>query len=148
MPNEVARTPQKIPARYIGPVGKRLSKALGPYFDASGTRRTKHFLNPGDTLMLPDVEVLGQTYLFDPKGEKAPLWLGVGRVVLPQHQQTSERDLAILGYEFHAGRSDFEPLAISTPVVTPQPQPQAFVILPLAQQEVPPLALSRNEQGA
>ena len=138
-----ARTPQNVAARYIGPAGLRLSNALGPYLDAHGQRRTNLYLTPGDTLMLPDVEVLGQTYLFDPKSINDPLWLGVGRVVLPEHATLSERELAVLGYEFHAGRSDFEPMPLdaATTPSTPPAEPSAY------NADGTPLAFNRSEQG-
>lgn len=137
------RTPQKIPARYTGAAGMRLSKTLGPYFDANGQRITNHFLEPGDTLMLPDTEVLGQSYLFDPQGKREPLWLGVGRVALPEDKDKDERALAILGYEFHTGRTDFEPLlpvplAASAAESTGETQESSGT----------PMTFSRSEQGA
>jgi hypothetical protein len=104
-----------VPARYIGTNRIHRNKLQGPGLDGTGRRRTSLLVEQGDILMMPAREILGQSYLFDPRGVNAPLDLGVGRRVLPEHAQLSERDLALSGYEFHSGRPDFELVVIEEP---------------------------------
>lgn len=107
---------RKIAARYIGQHEVVLSKLGGPYVDASGARLSERVLRPGDTLMVNEPEVLGETWLHDPRHIKPSENLGSGRVVKPEHQGLSDDELSVLGYQFHAGRSDFEVLKNTAPL--------------------------------
>lgn len=93
-----------IPSRYIGTHALTL---VQPARNIDGSLRQSMALVQGDELLMPDIEVMGQTLLFDPHGNKNPLFLGAGRVVLPEHANLDERELSLLGYEFHQGREDF-----------------------------------------
>lgn len=110
----------KVPARYIGHHAVSLNPGMGPYYNIDGTRRTDMMLSTGDEILMEDREVLGQSYLFDPKGQRDPLYLGIGRVVLPEHKDLDAQALAELGYEFHTGRPDIEPLPSPYASSTPQ----------------------------
>lgn len=103
---------QKVPARYIGLHEVQLFKLGGPYFDGQGKPLEEYMLRPGDTLMMNAPDVLGQTFLTDPKNQSEPVWLGIGRVVLPEHQKLSNSELIDFGYQFHGGRPDFEPIDV------------------------------------
>ena len=103
-----------IPARYIGNHEVQLFKHGGPYRDGNGNPLQELLLRSGDTLMMPAQEVLGMTWLTDPRCQEDPVSLGVGRVVLPEHQQLSDAELIDIGYQFHMGRSDFEPIVSAT----------------------------------
>lgn len=111
-----------VPARYIGHHAVNLVAALGPYFNTDGTRRTKNTVETGDELMMRDREILGYTIRY--VGDNA-FDLGVGRRVLPEHVALSDIELALAGYEFHQGRSDFEPLTAPTPT-TPDATPSVI----------------------
>lgn len=100
-----------IPARYIGAQAVTL---MQPARNIDGTPRQSMTLSYGDEFLAQDTEVLGATYLLDPHGNKNPLFLGVGRVVLPEHANLDERELALLGYEFHQGRGDFAAIEQNT----------------------------------
>lgn len=58
--------------------------------------------------MMPSEEILGKTVLIPKNGK--PLYLGVGRVILPEHKDVPVEELGLLGYQFDAGRPDFEPV--------------------------------------
>lgn len=103
-----------IPARYIGSYPVQLKKELGPYKNIDGSVRTELTLEHGDTLMMPDVEVLGQT-LFLPENSNIQEFLGAGRVVKPEHADLSEKELQLAGYSHQMGRADFEPVEASLP---------------------------------
>jgi hypothetical protein len=104
-----------IPARFLGPSSVRLRSRTEPYLDGDGNPRSSLVLYPGDTLMMPDVEVLGQTYKRNPINPDADyVWLGPGHVVLPDHEGCTAVELRTLGYEFHLGRPDFEPIIRET----------------------------------
>src|SRR2546427_9986989 len=98
----------KIPARYTGLMAVSLVAGLGPYFNGDGSQRSSLTLNPGDEIMMEAADIIGKTILYDPAGGKDPLSLGVGHIVLPRHASLTREKLTALGYEFHAGRSDFE----------------------------------------
>lgn len=98
----------KVAARYIGEHAVMLSPLGGPYVDETGVQKSDLMLSPGDILMMPDHEVLGQTWLFDPRAERDPVYLGTGRKVLPEHEGKTDAELRVLGYQFHMGRPDFE----------------------------------------
>jgi hypothetical protein len=79
-------------------------------------------LKNGYTLMMNEDEVIGMTWLTDPRHLGDPIYLGPGRVVLPEHGEKSTEELSVLGYQFHEGRPDFEPLV---PTQAPLRQPKA-----------------------
>lgn len=99
-----------IPCVYIGEHEVELNKYGGPYFDGAGQRLVDLKLRKGDTLMMPDEEVLGYTVLRDMSCNNDPVYIGVGRVVLPQDARLSDEELYAMGYQFHQGRPDFEKL--------------------------------------
>lgn len=103
---------KKVAARYIGEYPVVLKEGQGRLMDGYNKPLTSNLLNPGDTLMLPDTELLGQTYKRRMKGDAQPEFLGAGRIILPEHAGCGEEELALLGYEFHEGRSDFTPLSL------------------------------------
>lgn len=107
----MAESPAMVPARYIGQHATNLVRGVRRYYNIDGTLRTKHTLEAGETLMMPAQEILGQTLLFDPHNVRPPKNLGIGKRVLPEDAEKSERELSLLGYEFHQGRSDFEPMS-------------------------------------
>src|SRR6266568_3703354 len=106
----------QIPARYIGQFDITLSKLGGPYYDGDGQRLTDFVLHPGQILMMNDEEILGFTMLLDPRHELPSQKLGVGRVILDQDKGLSDQELLLKGYQFHAGRTDFEPVKITAPL--------------------------------
>lgn len=97
----------KIAARYIGDYPVVLKEGQGRLYDGDGNPLTSNLLNPGQTLMMNDTEVLGQTYKRPTRGQGEATFLGVGRVILPEHASRTAEELDLLGYEFHEGRSDF-----------------------------------------
>lgn len=104
----------KVAARYVGEHEVQLFKHGGPYYDADGKRLEEMTLRKGDTLMINPQELHGMTWLIDPRLEKDPLQLGVGRVVLPEDQGKSAEELSAIGYQFHKGRQDFEPVVVQS----------------------------------
>jgi hypothetical protein len=110
---------QKIPVRYIGHE-VQLFKLGGLYFDGQGKPLEEYMLRHGDTLMMNAAEVLGQTFLTDPRNQSEPVWLGIGKVVLPEHQKLSNEDLIDIGYQFHGGRPDFEPIDVPSTEQAPE----------------------------
>lgn len=63
-------------------------------------------------MMRPE-ELLGQTFLHGTSGDVE--YLGVGRIVKPEHAHLKDDPNALLnvGYEFHEGRSDFAEIKVS-----------------------------------
>ena len=100
----------KIAARYIGDHEKILHSYGGPYFNGDGSRRESLILHPGDVIMVDEQEVNGMTVLLDPRHEKDPEHLGTGRIVKDEHAGLSNDELSVVGYQFHEGRRDFEPV--------------------------------------
>lgn len=94
-----------VPARYTADHLVSLPSHI-TFYNLDGTKRASKTLSKGDELMMPDREILGQSYLHTGDGQM--LILGAGRVVLPEHAMLSSDDLLASGYEFHDGRSDFE----------------------------------------
>ncbi len=137
-------TPQKIAARYIGNHAVLLQAGMGPYYDADGKRLTSLVLSYGDTLMMPAEEVLGKTYLR--QGETL-LSLGIGKVVLPENAHKSPEELAASNYEFHSGRSDFEPVVLSV-LEPPVEEPAQAEEPPAPVEEPTPDTSSQPEQPA
>lgn len=99
----------KIACTYVGEQQVMLFPQGGPYFDKDGQVITNSVISKGQTLMLEDTEVLGYTILQDPRNIEDPIFLGVGRVILPQDEGKSAEELFAMGYQFHVGRADFEP---------------------------------------
>lgn len=125
------RKPSLAPARYVGHEPVRLLPRPGGYLDGDGRLRTGAdalLLKPGETLMLPEPELRGQTFLTDPTGLAAEAeWLGVGFTPLPEHAGLTRVDLiglrfpargGIRQYEFHDGRSDFQEVDAPWPPVS------------------------------
>lgn len=114
-------TIRKIPARYIGQHAVGLNPAMGPYFYADGTRKTDLTLSTGEVILMPETEVLGQTFLRDSNDNL--LYLGAGKCRLPEHVGLSDEELTQSGflYEHHMGRSDFIPLEVEAQPQTTMP---------------------------
>jgi hypothetical protein len=105
-----------LPARYIGEQELTLSKYGGPYLDGDGRPRPDLFLHKGDVIMMTEDEVVGFTVLLDPRHINDPVQLGPGRVVLDEHRGKSTAELAVIGYQYHEGRPDFEPVVAVAPM--------------------------------
>jgi hypothetical protein len=103
---------QRVPARYIGHHRIGLHPAMGPYYNTDGTIRANLTLDRNDEIMMPAEEVLGYTLLEDRHGNNNPLYLGVGRVVMPEDVGKSDDELAAIGYRWNIGRQDFIPLIV------------------------------------
>ncbi|MBF6588934.1 MAG: hypothetical protein IVW57_00200 [Ktedonobacterales bacterium] len=121
----MADKPTVVPARYVGPHPVRISRQHGAVRSHEGKNVAGHTLRPGDIVMLPETEVRGHTYLFDPRGQRDPEYLGAGHVVKPEHAGLSRDELVAMGYEFQEGRSDFEPYDPHAPVAAEPEQPAA-----------------------
>lgn len=150
----------RIAARYIGTSPVKLPPRPGdPYLDANGAPIADLMLSVGDTLQIEEHELFGMTYLIDPTHERQPHQLGTGLSLLPAHEGQPWRSLldvrfryagdatipgGVYAYEFHMGRSDFEPMTDHPrqfehkPVAAVVPPAVAEVQLPLAPVEVPP----------
>lgn len=142
-------TVNKIPARYIGEHEVLLPYERGPYFDGNGHPLQPSIMNAstgekvlglhyGDTIMMPDVEVLGQTYLINQQTGKA-LHLGAGRKILKEHQGKSLEELVAMGYEFQEGRKDFAPLEMSVAALPIQQIPQPVTPVEAVEAPVDPV---------
>lgn len=105
-----------IPARYIGEHEMTLSKYGGPYLGEDGKPRMDLHVHSGDVIMMNEDEVIGFTVLLDPRHVNDPQPLGPGRVVLDEHRDKSAAELAVIGYQFHEGRPDFEQVRAVAPV--------------------------------
>ncbi len=116
----------KIPARYIGAYAVTLKDGTGA-LDGEGKPLTTGLIEYGTTLMMNEEEVLGQTFLAD-RATGVLRSLGAGRVILPEHEDASDDELAVYGYQFHGGRTDFEPV---TPPTIAEESIVAENILPL-----------------
>lgn len=142
MPNSPSQRPDPlVPARYIGHFAARLRPRRGGYKDASGAPRTGPtalLLEPGQTLMLPESELRGATFLVDPSGLAGEAeWLGAGFTPLPQHAGLDRDSLIGLRfprdgasgpprmYQFHDGRSDFQEIDAPWPPPSDEPEPAA-----------------------
>jgi hypothetical protein len=79
-----------------------------PYYNIDGSKRESLSLEPGDELLVRDEDIYGKTLLHDPNQNKPSLYLGLGKVVIPEHTDLSDEERAELGYEYHLGRPDFE----------------------------------------
>ena len=97
-----------VPARYLGyPVV--LKEGQGRLYDGDGKPLASNLLVAGMTLLIPDTELYGMTYKRSTRQGDDRTYLGPGRIIAPEDEQRSDEELAMLGYEFHEGRSDFEP---------------------------------------
>lgn len=148
---------RKVPARYRGDHAVRLPPLHGPYFDGSGKRLESFLLSPGDTLMVWEQEVKGQTFLLNDNGAE---WLGYGHVVKPEHQEAlagkSEQEqaeiLSALRYQFHSPRSDFQALESEAipgpPAQAPQGESVSVPTNPTSDQAVSGASGSDTETSA
>jgi hypothetical protein len=110
----------KIPVRYIGGHSVIL-KDPGSVYGLDGKPVTSGLLEHGALILMEDVEVLGQTLLEEVRGAGLLRFLGAGRVILPEHQNVPADQLEQHGYQFHAGRTDFEPYQEPEPSQDPVP---------------------------
>ncbi len=106
----------KIKARYIGSYAVTLKDATG-VLDGDGKPVTTGLLVYGDTLMMSEEEVRGQTFRADLNG--VLISQGAGRVIAPEDAGLSYDELLRAGYSFHMGRSDFEVVEEPAPAPTP-----------------------------
>lgn len=103
-----------VAARYIGHHAINLVAGLGPFFNADGTRRQSLTVEHGDILLMPEREILGQSfYRYEDTDGKPQLEdLGPGKRIKAEHASLSDEELLHLPqhgeYEFHLGRADFE----------------------------------------
>lgn len=138
----------KIPARYIGKHTVVLRPLDGPFLNGAGEKLTSLILYPGDTLLMPETEILGQTFLVDLRRDGAPArHLGAGRVVLPEHDGLSDDALYALGYEFQEGRADFEPcdpLSAVVATIDAPPADTASAVVSLSATEAVPAKARRG----
>lgn len=105
-----------IPARYVGGHAVLLAEHQGPHYDANGVELTSNLVRPGDTLMMPETEVLGETMFEDTPDTGRLRSLGPGRVYLDdKHAQLDPDELSALGYRFFLGRPDFEAIVPEPP---------------------------------
>lgn len=147
----------KIPARYISEREVILPAERGPYFDGYGQplkpllqdsvfKQPVYGLRYGDTLMMPDTEILGQTFFVNPETGMT-LHLGAGRRILKEHQGLSLDELVNMKpahYEFMDGRSDFEVFNLTAsnspekPVEAPAiPEPNTTPVETILVEDVP-----------
>lgn len=106
-----------IPARYIGAFPVRISPDQGKVLNLKGERMRGKLIGYGDVILLPDTEVLGQTYWHDPHHHLKSQFIGPGAVVKGEHAGFTRGQLLALGYDFHSGRADFEPYVPDDPDV-------------------------------
>ena len=81
-----------------------------PYYNVDGTRRGSLSLEPGDEMLMRDEDIYGKTLWHDPQGNRPSQYIGLGKVVKPEHAGKEETELLDIGYEWHEGRRDFEPV--------------------------------------
>jgi hypothetical protein len=102
-----------VPARYKGHGGISLQPGA-KYYNIDGSRRkdtenkSALSLEPGDEMLWRDEDVYGKTLLHDPNGNKPSKYLGLGKVVLPEHADLTDQERYDLGYEHHMPRRDLE----------------------------------------
>lgn len=106
-----------VAARYVGAYAGILNQAGGPYFDGEGKPLKSLHLDKGATVKVREEEVLGYTLLKDMQHEEQPVFLGLGRVVLPEDQGKSDAELLAMGYQFHQKSALWELDVPDTPVV-------------------------------
>jgi hypothetical protein len=95
-------------ARYKG-YGTGLRKGID-YRNTDGSKRESLSLEPGDELLIQDEDVYGKTLWHDPQGNRRSEYIGLGKVVKPEHAGKSDQELREIGYEWHAPRPDVEPV--------------------------------------
>jgi hypothetical protein len=114
----------KIRARYIGGYAVTLKDATG-VLDGDGKPLTTGLLVYGDTLMMSEEDILGQTFFAHPRTGVLESQ-GAGRTVKPEHTDLNWTDnyddLLRLGYSYHEGRSDFE-VVVEEPAPVEEPVP-------------------------
>lgn len=157
-----------IPARYIGdhevlldigqmkasgrPLVNGFGEPLKPTLNNAVDGLPAYGLRNGDTLLMLDTEVLGQTYLHDASQQLPSIAVGAGKVIMKEHEGLSVDELQQgvmyqgnrFFYEFSEGRRDFIPLAlvnttpnsVATPVVSPDVT-EGIVESPVSNKEVP-----------
>lgn len=137
----------KVPARYIGQHEVQLAKFGAPYFDADGKPLKSLILRHGDTLMVNEGEVRGESWLHDPQRLRESLHLGSGKKVLPEHAGLSPEEWEALGYEHHSGRTDFEEIidANSAPTSTTVPA-QDLILAETPQDPLPQLISGKRSK--
>jgi hypothetical protein len=99
-----------VPAKYIGHHAINLVAGLGPFFNADGSRRQSLTVEYGDIILMPEREILGQSYFrsLDTEGHVQLVDMGAGKRVKAEHADLTDEALSQLGYEFHLGRADFQ----------------------------------------
>lgn len=112
------------PARYIGNHVVDLQQTRRDWRNIDGSKRTEMVLTNGDTVMMPAEEVLGMTLWHDPQRQKRSIKVGIGRCVLKEDAGKTIEELKQIGYEFHQGRPDFEPLETEPPAQNALPVPE------------------------
>jgi len=95
-------------ARYKG-LGTGLQEGV-KHRNADGTVKESLTLEPGDEMLWRDEDVYGKTLWHDPNQNLRSKYIGLGKVVTPEHAGKSEQELINIGFEFHDPRSDLEPL--------------------------------------
>jgi hypothetical protein len=95
-------------ARYKG-LGAGLQEGV-KHRNADGTLKKGVSLEPGDEMLWRDEDVYGKTLWHDPNQNLRSKYIGLGKVVTPEHAGKSEQELIEIGFEFHSPRSDLEPL--------------------------------------
>ena len=118
-------TTKLVPARYQGNHAINLVASLGPFFNADGSRRQSLTVEYGDIILMPEREILGQTYFryTDTEGQVQLQDLGAGKRVKPEHADVSDEELSRLNYEFHLGRQDFQFVSDEELATLKQPAP-------------------------
>jgi len=77
--------------------------------DAMGEQRALS-LEPGDEIMFQDEDVYGKTLWHDPNQNLPSQYIGLGKVVKPEHAGKDDQELQEIGYEWHMPRPDVEPV--------------------------------------
>ena len=97
-----------VPARYKG-IGTGLREGV-KYFNADGTPKEDLSLEPGDEMLWQDEDVYGKTLWNDPNQNIRSQYIGLWKVVKPEHAGKSDAELQAIGYEWHMPRPDLTPI--------------------------------------
>jgi hypothetical protein len=103
-----------VGARYKGH-GTGLREGM-KYYNTDGSLREDTedkralSLEPGDEIMFQDEDVYGKTLWHDPNQNLPSLYIGLGKVVKPEHAGKGDQELQEIGYEWHMPRPDVEPV--------------------------------------